>query len=124
MTRFLWTDREITREYVIQHRELTFIYGDNSRHFGGGGMAGEMRNEPNCIGIPTKHKPDMSPSAFFTDEPAVSNRAKELIERAVQMAEARGKTIVVPTGIGTGRAQMPTRCQKLYRWMCNRMENT
>jgi len=121
MSRFLWTNAIILRADVRKHPKQTYLFGDNSLRRGFGGMARETRGEVNAVGVPTKWTPRMDDAAFFSDDNA-SGIAQDLMETAIQEAEARGKTIVVPHGLGRGLAQMPQRCPKLYAWLMQRLE--
>ena len=44
----------ITREFVRNHPDFIFVFGDNLAKKGLGGQAREMRGEPNAVGIATK----------------------------------------------------------------------
>lgn len=122
MTLFLWTSRIIRRAEVKAHRERTYLFGDNALYRGLGGMARECRGELNAVGVPTKWTPRMNDEAFFSDNDNPWDMEQDLIESAIQRAESYGNPIVVPAGLGRGLAQMPTRCPKLYAWMCKRLE--
>jgi hypothetical protein len=125
VSQFRWTDRHITRSEVQKNRGFTYIFGDNVTEKGMGGMAKQLRGEPNAVGIPTKWRPTMDWDAFFSDNPTDHRKvehARDFMETAIQVAERRGLLIIVPSGIGQGLAQMPTRCPELYKWLCNRLE--
>jgi hypothetical protein len=54
--------------------------------------------------------------SYFTD--ADFNQFKAQVDEAIQKAIATGKTIVIPSdGIGTGKAELPTRAPKLYAYL-------
>jgi hypothetical protein len=125
VSQFLWTDRHITRSEVQSNRGFTYTFGDNITEKGMGGMAKQLRGEPNAVGVPTKWYPTLHWDAFFSDDPLAKRSpesAKEFMETAIRAAEARGLLIIVPSGIGQGLAQMPTRCPKLYAWLTRRLE--
>lgn len=44
-----------------------YVFGDNFARKGYGGQAGEARNEPNAIGIPTKRNPGWAEKDYLTD---------------------------------------------------------
>lgn len=111
----------ITRDMVRLDREARFCFGDNLLRRGYGGQAGEMRGEPNAIGIATKRFASMMHLAFFSDnQPDAWIAVNRDIER-VAIALQQGRTVYVPkAGLGTGLSQMPKRAPRLYEHLCNR----
>lgn len=111
----------ITREYVRQHSDWLFLFGDNLEGKGYGGQAKEMRGEPNAHGIPTKIKPTMDEDAFFNDEmfKDISHFYDTVFD--INLAGFRAgkyKALVIPTaGLGTGLAELPTRAPKIYEYL-------
>lgn len=104
----------IRREDLRNNPDWIYVFGDNFKRVGLGGQAGEMRGEPNAIGIATKHAPGMQDSDFFHDDQFVNESAirAELSVKfgAIASAISQGKTVVFPAdGIGTGLSQLPTR---------------
>jgi hypothetical protein len=118
--KFRWTTGVILRGDVRRHPDKTYLFGDNAVYRGMGGMAREMRGEVNAVGVPTKWTPSMNDAAFFSDDDE-SGLPQDLMEAAICDAESRGLPIVVPSGIGRGLAQMPQRCPRLYKWLCERL---
>lgn len=112
---------------IFQHRiyrldlrnnpDVLYVFGDNVRRVGMGGQAGEMRGEPNAIGIATKWLPTMDEMAFFCD--GDYDRIAKIIDEdfnPLYAAVEKGKTVIFPSdGIGTGLSEMPTRCPQLYK---------
>lgn len=104
----------IYREDLRINHQLAYLFGDNRQRVGMAGQAGEMRGEPNAIGVATKHNPGMAPRDFFDDT--------ELDENIVTFATDLGalvrgvapyKAIVIPTdGLGTGLSELPKRAPK------------
>ena len=117
---YIWTSKVILRADVRRDKKRTYIYGDNCVKRGMGGLAREMRGEVNAVGVPTKWAPRMDDAAFFSDDDE-TGLPQDLMEAAIREAESRGLPIVIPTGIGRGRAKMPEKCPKLYEWMCKRL---
>ena len=111
---------------ILQHRiyrtdlranpEVLYVFGDNVRRVGLGGQAGEMRGEPNAVGVATKWNPSMAPDAFFSDDKF--DVIADVIDKdflPLLKAAMKGKTIIIPAdGLGTGLSEMPTRCPRLY----------
>lgn len=104
----------IHREDLRANPDKFYVFGDNAVRIGMGGQAGEMRGEPNAIGVATKRAPSMSPGSFFSDceEDARTLAADMLIVNSALMT---AKIVVVPRdGLGTGLSQLPTRAPRLY----------
>ncbi len=112
---------------IFQHRiyridlrtnpDVLYVFGDNVKRIGLGGQAGEMRGEPNAVGVATKWAPSMDNKEFFDDTDYY--RIVKIIDEdfyPLFKAAEKGKTIVFPAdGLGTGLSEMPTRCPKLYQ---------
>jgi hypothetical protein len=54
----------ITREYLIEHPDHIFVFGDNTKRVGRRGAA-ILRYEPNTYGFITKRYPSNDDDAFF-----------------------------------------------------------
>lgn len=100
-----------------------FIYGDNMVRLGYGGQAKEARNEPNCVGIPTKWRPSYDSQAYFNDGdlpfvgPVIKGEFKKLIEY-----RKSGYNIFIPKdGIGTGRADLVRRAPLIHILICQQL---
>lgn len=113
-----------TRQYLRSNPDILFVWGDNLARVGGAnnpksGQAYACRGEPNAIGIPTKKYPSMDESSFFTDQdfetvkPHIDSAFRKLGEHLF-----RGGTVIWPyDDIGTGRAQLPTRAPRIWRYI-------
>lgn len=110
----------IFRDDLRANPEVLYVFGDNLERSGMGGQAGEMRGEPNAVGIATKKSPGGKPWDYFNDAEVVHNTA--VIYRDFSRAEEhleRGGVVVVPAaGIGTGLSQMPERCPLTFTVIC------
>lgn len=116
---------------IFQHRiyridlranpDVLYVFGDNVDRVGLGGQAGEMRGEPNAVGVATKWSPFMNESAFFND--VDYDGIAKIIDADFEplfKAALNRKTIILPAdGLGTGLSEMPTRCPKLYQLVRN-----
>jgi len=121
----------ITREFMRQHPDWIFVFGDNSMRVGKGGQAKEMRGEPNALGVRTKEKPLFSEDAYWTDKGNYSNRMtrternceliwEDLLKVLYLLRE--NKTVVFPKdGIGTGMAELETRAPRTYKYLQDRI---
>jgi hypothetical protein len=112
----------ITRDYANEHSDYLFIFGDNDMRTGLGGLAREVRGQPNAIGIRVKKKPSMTTDSFYNDCEIESNRYK--LDQDFQNLRANWNNnyvrIVAPVaGIGTGRAELRARAPKTYEYLIN-----
>jgi hypothetical protein len=100
-----------------------WLFGDNLAAQGYGGMAREMRGEPNAVGVPTKKHPTMQANAFFSDDDFINiTMVMELaITRAEQLAKKLGGRVIVPVGIGQGLARLPECAPKIWAWLRERL---
>jgi hypothetical protein len=116
---------QITREYVRAHRDTVFVFGDNMAGRGFGGQAAAMRGEPNSIGVPTKWKPERSPSSYFCDDDWNDGNVRQVLLEAfarIEKALANGKDVVIPAdGLGTGLAELPRRAPKIAAYIEGRI---
>ncbi len=99
---------------------MIYLFGDNLLEAGMGGQAGEMRGEPNAIGIPTKKTPDMGEDAFFSDREFQQN-CMAIDAAFAKVAERRKRhydEIVIPLdGLGTGLAELDKRAPRTFRYL-------
>ena len=111
--------QKILRRHLIAQPSWTFVFGDNLERRGFGGQAKEMRGSKNAVGIPTKRRPEMDPTAFFQDYDAhevLPIMGKEFGKLAARLLD--GGTIVIPAdGIGTGRAKLEEKAPKIYNYL-------
>jgi hypothetical protein len=102
-----------------------YVFGDNLKGFGMGGQAGQMRGEPNAIGIPTKIAPDMQEKSFFDDGKLCYMTVTSIIESRFRILEDHlrsGLDVVWPEdGIGTGLAQLPERAPRIHKYIEDRL---
>jgi hypothetical protein len=110
----------ITRADCKNNPKVLFAFGDNDIHKGYGGLAKEVRGEPNAVGIRVKKKP-WEPGAYYTDEEYEDNCAK-ISHDVHNLVSTSGRgyyvAMVFPAaGIGTGLAQMKERCPKTFDYL-------
>lgn len=113
-----------TREQLQAAPDALFAWGDNLARVGGktnprSGQAFACRDEPNAVGIPTKLRPSMDDSAFFSDRDYDRARAA-FDEGFIRMANhlVAGGTVYWPAdGIGTGRAQLASRAPRIWAYL-------
>lgn len=106
----------ITRDFLKQHPDSYFIFGDNLVRTGRGGQAAEMRGEPNAIGVATKRFPNNDETAFFSD--SMSERDHRFVKRdlmgVIGLWMLGVQIYASKHGLGTERAELKTRAPKLY----------
>lgn len=102
-----------------------YVFGDNLQQRGNGGQAGQMRGEPNAIGIPTKIAPGTKEMDYFDDGWLSYRTATLAIESKImilQDALLMGKEVIWPEdGIGTGLAELPQRAPRIHRYILDRL---
>ena len=105
----------ITSEMVEGAPEVLFVFGDNLAGFGNGGQA-VIRGYTNAVGIPTKRAPRTDAAAFFTDDDLGEFQfaASVPLRRLRAHLETGGIVLWPSDGVGTGRAELPTRAPKLW----------
>lgn len=99
-------------------KTAVYLFGDNMLSIGYGGQAGEMRDEPNAIGVPTKYAPGNDPYDFFSEttlekNPHVASAIIIAFSKAVEALDA-GKNVVIPSdGLGTGLSRLPEKAPNI-----------
>lgn len=121
------TTHKITRHEVRSNCDTTYyVFGDNMVRRGAGGLAREVRNERNSIGIPTKHYPSKEDKAFFTDEVMDSREVMGEIDSSLYKIDyvlKQGYDVVIPEpGVGTGLAELPARAPRLYNYIKQKID--
>ncbi|MDD5398113.1 MAG: hypothetical protein PHU70_03425 [Dehalococcoidia bacterium] len=107
----------IRREDLKANRDKIYLFGDNTIHVGYGGQAGEMRDEPNAVGIPTLKEPGV----FFTDDEFEIN--KQVIDEAFRLIPS-GKTVVIPSdGLGTGIARLDRVAPGTFKYLVEKIKS-
>lgn len=120
MTRKIILQSYIRRQDLRNHQDWIYLFGDNLAGYGSGGQAGEMRDEPNAIGIPTKKLPSHKPGSYFTDLELGANVAA--IDAAFALIPA-DKTIVIPTaGLGTGLADLKNHAPNTFAYLQRKLD--
>lgn len=100
------TQKRIYRSDLQENPHVVYLFGDNLIQEGLGGQAGEMRGEPNAIGIPTKKAPNNRSESFFTDSEFKENC--DAILAAFKKIPEGTKMLVIPSdGLGTGLSALP-----------------
>lgn len=96
-----------------------YIFGDNHRRTGRGGLAAICRGKPNTIGIRTKKAPLTNATAYLTDDEYDINKEwiDEDMDRVVQYL-FEGRVVVFPVApLGSGLAELDKRAPKTYQYL-------
>ena len=111
--------KHISRAMVQADRDTLFVFGDNIARVGRGGQAAAMRGEPNTLGVPTKWRPGLAETDYFTDADADLAQVRDpiiLAFYAMREALSAGRNVVIPAdGLGTGLADLPQRAPRIHR---------
>jgi hypothetical protein len=98
-----------------------YVFGDNVLRKGLGGQAGEMRGEPNAVGVATKYLPSMERDAFFTEESAAIDAQKRILDTDMKPLFSHlkdGGIVIFPAdGIGTGLSRLPELAPTTYAYL-------
>lgn len=124
--------KRIYRADLKANPNAIYLFGDNLMEVGLGGQAGEMRGEPNAVGIPTKKSPGMSERDFFTDDEfernckaldiAFDHLQQQWLEKVAEYGTEI--PIIVPLdGLGTGLAELDTRAPKTFAYLQSKLES-
>lgn len=94
----------IFRPDLRANPDTLYVFGDNEQRVGNGGQAGEMRGEPNAIGVATLSFEHPWGDHDFMHQTAVIDADLAPVVAAL----LRGRPVVLPLdGIGTGIARLP-----------------
>ena len=112
--------KHYTRELIRSFPDTLFVFGDNIARKGYGGQAAEARDEPNAVGIPTKHFPSSYAAAFFSDDDF--NEVAPIIDAEfLRLTQHHGKVVWPADGIGTGLARLHETAPKIHRHIERRL---
>lgn len=94
----------IYRADLQANRHALYVFGDNEQRVGLGGQAGEMRYEPNAVGVATLS----SPGRYWREDDSARQCAViDADMRPVFAALSEGRLVIFPLdGIGTGLAAL------------------
>lgn len=107
--------KRIYREDLKANPEVFYLFGDNLHQVGMGGQAGEMRGEPNAVGVPTKRTPGMADMDFFSDNDFELNTGA--ISTALSRIPADATVVIPLDGLGTGLAELDKRAPRTFEYL-------
>lgn len=117
--------KRIYRKDLRQNPSRLYVFGDNMNKVGFGGQAGEMRGEPNAIGVPTKWKPSMEHLSFFSDDDL--DLVKPQIDYAFDVMFKhleKCKSVVIPSdGLGTGLSMLQVHAPQILKYIDSKIED-
>lgn len=126
-TGIIFYKQRITRSDLRSTPIAEFVFGDNVARVGFGGQSGEMRGEPNAIGIPTMRSPGTLEREYFSDSNENDRNAMTGSLTSIISALDDCRVIYVPSkGLGTGHSELRTRAPRLYAelfYFFNRMSD-
>lgn len=105
----------ILRTDLQANPNVYYVFGDNFQRRGYGGQAAECRDEPNAIGIPTKHAPYNNTAAYFKDaeHDEIVPELTKVFTRIEDLLR-QGKIVVFPSAeVGTGYAMLDTKAPRI-----------
>lgn len=128
--KIIFTDNFYTRDAVSKDLNNFYLFGDNTddrlnTHYVPTQTQAVIRGLPNAIGIDTKHNRGWDISSFLSDADFDSmqehyNNQFKLIEDKLK----EGHNVIIPrAGIGTGKAQLPSKAPKIFEDINNRISN-
>jgi hypothetical protein len=94
----------ITKEYLRNHPNEIFVFGDNLQRAGLGGAA-YLRNEPNTYGFVTKKLPNKKPASYYEPQEYAEIYWEE-IDRLKKTIIANPNKIYLISKIGAGLANL------------------
>lgn len=114
----------IYREDLQNNPGILYVFGDNDMRKGMGGQAGQMRDEPNAVGVRTKWAPSNSRNAFFTDEDydQIVEMIEEDLEQIIEALENDQIVIFPSDGIGTGLARLEETAPRVFDFLQTKLE--
>lgn len=95
-------EQNITKEWLRQHPNCIFVFGDNTQRFGQGGAA-KLRYEPNVYGFITKKYPNHTNDAYYKPTEYMSVFESELEKLISEIESNPGKTYLI-SRLGGGLA--------------------
>lgn len=117
--------KRIYRKDLRQNPTRLYVFGDNMKKVGLGGQAGEMRGEPNAVGVPTKWKPSMDYLSFFSDDDL--DLVKPQIDIAFHMMFKhieKSESVVIPSdGLGTGLSMLQVHAPQILKYIESKIED-
>lgn len=128
--KIIFTDNVYTRDAVSKDLDNFYLFGDNTddrlnTHYIPTQTQAVIRGLPNAIGIDTKHNRGWDITSFLSDADFDSmqehyNNQFKLIEDKLK----EGHNIIIPrAGIGTGKAQLPSKAPRIFENINNRISN-
>lgn len=128
--KIIFTDNFYTRDAVSKDLDNFYLFGDNTddrlnTHYIPTQTQAVIRGLPNAIGIDTKHNRGWDVTSFLSDADFDSmqehyNNQFKLIEDKLK----EGHNVIIPrAGIGTGKAQLPSKAPRIFEDINNRISN-
>lgn len=110
--------RRIYREFIIEHRELTFIYGYDYQRKGFGGQSYSSHGEPNSYAVSTMRKLCRN-TRYWTD--GEFDFVKGILDEELAAIPRLNPIILYPK-IGRGCSRMFEIAPRLYQYMISELD--
>jgi len=104
---------KVTKEFLKDHPECIFVFGDNLIRYGKKGAA-ELRDEPNTYGFITKKAPSFKDSAYYRSEEYKPLFEKEW-QKLIDLIESNPDKIFLISKLGSGLANKYNIYDKIIR---------
>ncbi len=100
-----------------------YIFGDNDEKKGKKGQA-VIRELPNAMGIPTKRRPSLHATAFYSDinYEKQCEKIKAVVDQILIRICMYQRIILPEDGLGTGLADLPNKSPKTYKFLLEQLE--
>lgn len=112
----------IARADARRNGTVLYVFGDNVARRGMGGLAAELRNERNAVGIRTKY----TPHEFYTEDALSVEAQNRMIDedmKALFDHIRKGGVVVWPArGIGSGTARLPVKSPSTFDHLERKLE--
>ncbi len=114
----------ITRNFIREHKNIIFIYGDTIYHDGSGGQAYEARGESNAYPVPVKRAKCFNDVSSFFNDKDFECINKSVIDRAISLITeaSKGKQVVCFPKIGQGWNELQVRAPRTYAYLMSELK--
>lgn len=112
----------IARADARRNPSVLYVFGDNVTRKGLGGLAKELRNERNSVGVRTKY----TPYEFYTEDDLSVIAQNRMIDEDMKPLfdhVKKGGIVIWPSrGIGCGTARLPTKSPSTFDHLERKLE--
>ncbi len=113
--------KHIDREDARRNPSVLYVFGDNVKRYGYGGLAMHLRKEPNAVGVCTKYSPDH----YFGDHPMETEQQNRIIDDDMKVLfehVKKGGVVIWPSrGIGTNLANLKVVAPDTFEYLQSKL---